>query len=276
MSVLYFGDPRGALALLDLEVALVGVVHGRRGGPGARSLHPRVRHLPRWTTPDLKDPALVQTLAALKPRLIVASFFPRRIPDPVLALAPGLNVHPSDLPRWRGPDPCHWALRAGDTETALCVQWLHSEIDAGDVLLRERHAIRLEARGAVLNAEMAVRVLAGEAPPAAPQMGDITWAPLADPDDVEIDWTQPARVVEDLVRASAPYPHAFSGIGEELLVVKAGRAVAAGSFEALDPGTPFVRGGQTFIRCGAGAFRLDRIILGRRPMTGREFGRLLV
>ena len=288
MSVLYFGDPQGALALLDRGVTLGAVVHGRAGGPGRHALTPRVRHLPRWTTPDLNDPALVAALAATAPKLIVASFYPRRIPDPVLALAPGINVHPSDLPRWRGPDPCHWTLRAGDTRTALCVQWLHSEIDAGDILLREPVSVgphesagalaeRLEARGAILNAEVAVRLLAGEAIESAPQTGEISWAPLADPDDLEIDWSRPAREVEDLVRASAPYPHAFTGIGDELLVIKAGRAVDAGPFAALDPGTPYVRRGQTFIRCGdGGSLRLDRVILGRTPMTGRAFGALLV
>ena len=32
MGILYFGDPAGALALLDRGLSLSGVVHGRRGG----------------------------------------------------------------------------------------------------------------------------------------------------------------------------------------------------------------------------------------------------
>ncbi|MCA9546814.1 MAG: methionyl-tRNA formyltransferase, partial [Myxococcales bacterium] len=115
--ILYFGDPQGALALLDRGVPLVGVVHGRPGGPGWQALVPRVRHLPRWFKPDLEAPEVVAALAALKPTLLVSGFYPRRIPPPVLALAPGVNVHPSDLPRWRGPDPAWWAIREGDAHT---------------------------------------------------------------------------------------------------------------------------------------------------------------
>lgn len=287
MSVLYFGDPRGALALLDRGVTPVGIVHGRRGGPGWSKLLARLDGVPRWMRPDPNDPAVLAALAATGPSLIVASFYPRRIPRAVLDLAPGINVHPSDLPRWRGPDPTGWALRAGDTQTAICVHWLTEGLDEGDILLREPAPIgpresggqladRLEARGAELNADVAVRLLAGEALDARPQRGEVTWAPLVDDDDWEIDWRRPAAEVDRMVRAAAPDPGAFTGLGDELLVVLRGRPVEAGRFEALEPGTPFVRRGRFFIRCGAGAYRLDRVRLGRRALTGKALAGLFV
>ena len=49
MSVLYFGDPAGALALMDRGVRLCGVVHGRRGGRGLKSLLPRLDGIPSIT-----------------------------------------------------------------------------------------------------------------------------------------------------------------------------------------------------------------------------------
>lgn len=287
MSVLYFGDPLGAHALLDRGVKLVGVVHGRPGGVGRPTLPRRLAGVPRWTTPKLDDPAIVAALAALKPTLIVGAFYPRRIPPEVLALAPGINVHPSDLPRWRGPDPCHWTLRSGDPTTAVCVQWLAEAYDAGDVLTREvlpvpprvscgALAAKLERMGAERVADVAVRLLAGETLEATPQTGEMTWAPLVDPDDLEIDWTQPATTVDALVRASAPEPGAYSGIGDELLVVLSGTPVEAGSFATLSPGTPFVRRDQAHIVCGQGAYRLGRLILGRSRITGRTLAQLLV
>ena len=287
MSVLYFGDPAGALALLDLGVPLVGVVHGRRGGRGRQRLVPRVRHLPRWRLPDLAAPEVVAALRRTSPRLLVAAFYPRLIPPAVLDLAPGINVHPSDLPRWRGPDPCVWAIRAGDTETAICVHWLTAALDEGDVLYRERVTIgprqsagrlaeRLEALGAARVAEVATMLLAGTPLVAQPQEGGVTWAPLIDPDDWEIDWNQTAGEVSHWVRAASPDPGAYTGLGDELLVVYAGAPVPAGSFDALDPGTPYVRDGRIHVRCGSGAFRLDRVRLGRRHLTGRALARLVV
>jgi methionyl-tRNA formyltransferase len=288
-GVLYFGDPQGALALLDRGVRLVGVVHGRRGGPGRTRLVPRVAKLPRFTLPDLADAHVVAALGALRPALIVAAFYPRRIPAAVLALAPGLNVHPSDLPRFRGPDPCAWAVRAGDAETAVCVQLLAEGLDEGDVLLRERHpvrpretagtlATRLEARGAELVAEVAVAFLEGRAPRPEPQTGEVTWAPLLGADDAEIDFTRSAVEVDRFVRAAHPWPGAFTGIGEanELLVLHDVRPVPAGRFAALPPGTPFVRDGVAHLRCGEDAVRLDRLTLGRRRLTGARLAELLV
>lgn len=286
--ILYFGDPRGALALLDRALPVVGLVHGRRGGPGRVALNPRVRDLPRWALPDLSDRSVVEALAALRPTLLVAAFFPRRIPESVLSLAPGLNVHPSALPRFRGPDPCAWAIRAGDPRTAVCVQWLAAGLDEGDVILREGHEVRprdtagtlstrLEARGAELIAEVAARFVAGERLPSEVQRGEVTWAPLLGPDEAEVDFTKSAAEVDRFVRAAAPWPGAFTGIGEanELLVLHAVTPVEAGRFEVLPPGTPFVREGIVHIRCGEGAVRLDRLTLGRRQLTGARLAALL-
>ncbi|MCB9526183.1 MAG: hypothetical protein H6702_22790 [Myxococcales bacterium] len=285
--ILYFGDPQGALALLDRGVPLVGVVHGRPGGPGWQALVPRVRHLPRWFKPDLEAPEVVAALAALKPTLLVSGFYPRRIPPPVLALAPGVNVHPSDLPRWRGPDPAWWAIREGDAHTAVCVHDLAQGLDEGAVLYREAVAIgpresgghlavRMERKAAEVLGAVVARMVAGERFTPQPQEGEVTWAPLVDPDDVEVAWTQPAEIVDRLVRAAAPDPGAFTGIGDELLVIYSGTPVAAGRFAGLAPGTPFVRGGVAHIKCGEGAFRLGWLRLGKRRLTGRELAGLLL
>ena len=105
-------------------------------------------------------------------------------------------------------------------------------------------------------------MVAGERFTPQPQVGEVTWAPLVDPDDVEVAWTQPAEIVDRLVRAAAPDPGAFTGIGDELLVIYSGTPVAAGRFAGLAPGTPFVRGGVAHIKCGEGAFRLGWLRLG--------------
>ncbi|MEE2788163.1 MAG: formyltransferase family protein [Myxococcota bacterium] len=287
MSVLFFGDPAGALALIERGVQLVGLVHGRPGGRGRRALSPHLVGLPRWRLPDLSSPSVVAALADTAPRLIVSYFYPRMIPQSVLNLAPGINVHPSDLPRWRGPDPCTWAIRSGDAQTAICVHQLTEGIDEGDVLHRlvvpimprdntGRLAKRVENLGADLVADVAEQILAGKAPTARPQTGSVTWAPTLDPDDWEIDWHQPAKVVDAWVRAASPEPGAYTGIGRELLVILDGRPVDAEQFERLEPATPFVRAGRAYIRCGLGAYRVDRVRLGRRFLTGRQFAALLV
>ena len=132
--ILYLGDPAGGLALLERQLNVVGVIHGRRGGRGQRAFVSQVRGLPRWHMPNLNDAHMLDTLKALAPSLLVACFYPQRIPQALLDIVPGINIHPSDLPRWRGPDPCAWTIRSGDSQTAITVHWLTAGFDEGDII----------------------------------------------------------------------------------------------------------------------------------------------
>ncbi len=47
-----------------------------------------------------------------------------------------INVHPSDLPKWRGSSPAQFSLLYGDEKTAVCIMRLVWELDAGPVIRR--------------------------------------------------------------------------------------------------------------------------------------------
>jgi methionyl-tRNA formyltransferase len=59
---------------------------------------------------------VVARIAAAEPELLVSWFWTKRVPARVRALAPlgAIGVHPSLLPRHRGPDPFFWAIDQGD------------------------------------------------------------------------------------------------------------------------------------------------------------------
>ena len=71
MRILYFGDPQGAIQLLKAGMELVGLVHGRRGGPGwlglFEILRERSRDTPRWMRPNLEDLGVQTELRATRP-----------------------------------------------------------------------------------------------------------------------------------------------------------------------------------------------------------------
>jgi methionyl-tRNA formyltransferase len=72
--------------------------------------------------------------------------YPRKIPDALLQ-ATGLgclNMHPSLLPRHRGPNPLFWTYHSGDLEGGVTVHLATPRIDAGAILQQERFPI---ARG---------------------------------------------------------------------------------------------------------------------------------
>jgi methionyl-tRNA formyltransferase len=68
--------------------------------------------------------------------LLVVHAYPRRLPAGICA-APrlaGVNLHPSLLPRHRGPAPTDWVLRNREPVTGLTLHRLAPELDAGEII----------------------------------------------------------------------------------------------------------------------------------------------
>jgi hypothetical protein len=80
--------------------------------------------------------SVVSMLAGYRPDLLLVFGFNWRLPRDVLEL-PGLgalNVHPSTLPKYRGPSPVPWAIRNGDPFMGVTIHRMTEQIDAGPVL----------------------------------------------------------------------------------------------------------------------------------------------
>ncbi len=120
------------------------------------------------------DPALVAAVVEARPDLICVAHFPWRIPDAAIAVPRlgGVNLHPSLLPRHRGPLPLCWIYHGDDRVTGVTVHALTSEFDAGDIIVQRRFPLprgfpvdSLNARnadeGAMALTEAADRIAAG-------------------------------------------------------------------------------------------------------------------
>lgn len=203
---------------------------------------------------NLKRPASQQVIKQLKPDLIVVSCFSKIIPSPILKLVPTINMHPALLPRYRGPWPIFWQLKAGETNTGVTVHLVTEKIDAGDILGQasvkfldgisgpEAEAMCAEA-GAQLLLSVLDQVNAGT-PTRTPQNeAEATYQPLPTRADLLIQTDQSARQAYNFIRGAAPL------VGEVPLEVAAGNEVFR-TKEAVDydttgnVGSPFVRKGQ--------------------------------
>jgi methionyl-tRNA formyltransferase len=82
---------------------------------------------------------LAGVLAAARPDLICVATYPWLLPPAVLEAAPlgALGIHPSLLPRRRGPDPLFWSFLDGDAETGVTVFRLDAREDAGPIVAQE-------------------------------------------------------------------------------------------------------------------------------------------
>ena len=68
-----------------------------------------------------------------------------------------LNLHASDLPRWRGAAPIQRAIMAGDASTAVCVMRMDEGLDTGPVCLRDPVPIGPDATAGELHDVLADR-----------------------------------------------------------------------------------------------------------------------
>jgi methionyl-tRNA formyltransferase len=95
-------------------------------------------HLPLLSIGDLNHAQTLPALTAFQPDLIVVSCFSKIIPPAILQLPRmgAINLHPSLLPRYRGPSPFFWQLRNGETDTGVTVHYLNEQLDAGEILLQ--------------------------------------------------------------------------------------------------------------------------------------------
>jgi len=131
----------------------------------------------------LADVNAATALRDARPDLLVALHFDQILDPATLAMAPsgGLNVHPSLLPRHRGPVPTLWALAEQPPATGVSVHRMVPRIDAGPVLAQRvlplparttaaAAARMLHAAGVPLLREAVARLAAGTADPPPPPL----------------------------------------------------------------------------------------------------------
>jgi len=84
--------------------------------------------------------ALADTLARVAPELICIATFPWLLTPEILAVPRHgvVNLHPSLLPRHRGPNPLFWTYYHDDRAGGVSAHLADSRADAGPILLQER------------------------------------------------------------------------------------------------------------------------------------------
>ncbi len=295
--IVFMGTPEFALPTLERLVArypVVGVVTqpDRRSGRGRHVGMSPVKEfalaegIPVFQPERLRNKLeAIEHIRAWAPDVMVVAAYGQILPSAVLEIPEFgvLNVHASLLPRWRGATPVQGALLAGDTVTGVTIMKMDEGLDTGPILaMREvriepgESAGQLEERLAQLGADLLIEVLPDylhgcRVPQPQPKEGVTkTWRLRTKA--AEIDWSRPAQVLANHVRAFAPKPGAYTyWDGTRFKVLKA-QVLASDVTPSGPPGTIFMWGKVPAVISGEGALALLQVhMAGKRPMSGEAF-----
>ena len=92
--------------------------------------------LPIIETGNIKDPAIIEKLKKLKPDLGIMADFGQIAPKEILDIPTHgiINIHPSLLPKYRGPSPIQEPILNGDKLTGVSLILTSEKMDAGDII----------------------------------------------------------------------------------------------------------------------------------------------
>jgi methionyl-tRNA formyltransferase len=277
VSIAFFGtselgaDALSALVGAGVDVGVVVTQPDRAAGRGRRLRPPPVA----VRAVELGLPLVQTENASPDPppaRAGVVVAFGQIIRDPLLHAYPLYNLHPSLVPRWRGAAPVERAIMAGDRETGVAVIELVEALDAGPIhgLARfpigpEDDAGSVHARALEHGVPLLVDAIEGRTTAVPQSEVGVTYAPKLTAADRRLDWSQPATVLDRVVRALSPHIGARAELdGRQVVVWRArplDRGPAAGRVE------PPLRVG-----CGEGGLELLELQpAGGRRMRAEEY-----
>ena len=171
----------------------------------------------------LNDEQIFTEFKDLNPDIAIVVAYGKIIPEKYLSVPKFgfINIHPSDLPRWRGAAPMERTIMAGDGTTAVCIMKLVKELDAGDIILRQQLNVDskmsikdLYEQAADIGANLLIKVLdlintAGAIKSRPQNVNGITYAEKIRSSERKINFSVDVLDVYNLVRAFSPYPGAY-------------------------------------------------------------------
>lgn len=297
MRVVFFGTPQFAVPSLERLVHsahdVVGVVTqpDRPRGRGQKVTDAPVKMtavqhgLPVFQPARLRDPEVKETLTRWAPELGVVAAYGKILPESVLNLPRFgmINVHASLLPRYRGAAPVQRAVIDGMPETGVTIMRMVLALDAGAMFAKVTRPIGADETsdiverdlahlGAPLLLDVIDDLAAGRAVEESQDDSLSTYASKITKEEGLIDWTLAAADIHNRVRGLYPWPHAFSYLNGERLIVM--RSHVAPEPTSADPGTIVdVSSGAISVATGLGGrLAIDEVQPeGRRAMKVRDY-----
>ncbi|MCX6013795.1 MAG: methionyl-tRNA formyltransferase [Chloroflexi bacterium] len=299
MRLVYMGTPDFAVPALQRliddshDIVAVYTQPDKPGGRGRKSITSAVKkvalkHGLNIQQPlKLRDPSIEKYLLDLNPDIIIVASYGQILPKNILNLPKygSMVLHPSLLPKYRGPSPISSAILAGDEYTGCSIILMEATVDTGPVLAESKILIgsddnttTLSNKLANLGADMLVELIPhwtkGEIIPRIQNHNEATMTRMFLKEDGKIDWNLSAVEIWRRVRAFNPWPGTFTiWQGKTIKVIESITVLSPD--ENLEHGTVIKLGNskaEAGVITGNGILGLITVQLeGKKPLSTAEF-----
>lgn len=205
----------------------------------------------------------------------------QKVPKSIIDIFPRgiINLHPSLLPRHRGPTPIESAILNGDTETGVSIMSLATKMDSGPIygyshlkLTGTETKASLAEKMLDIGSEMIVNLLPDilDDSIVAEQQNESlsTYDSLIVKKSGELDFNKKSSQLEREIRAYSGWPKSFTKLKNiDVIITKASIAKMTGL-----PGDLLINKDELIIFCKEYALSIEKLQpSGKKEMTAKEF-----
>jgi len=287
VAAIFMGSDAIALPLLeeirssfssDVNLAGVFTQPDRRSGRGMK-LRPNA--IKRWAEaycipvrqPDVIGEAEIRWLQQLKCELIIVMAYGQILLRSVLDLPTlgAINFHASLLPAYRGASPIQASIANSDVKTGVSAMRMIRRLDAGPVVDMEEVPIGVDDTAEIVAANIAAaccplvdrvlpKILAKSAAGEPQDERKSTFTRILHRNDGELDFSAPALILHDRIRALQPWPGACFTVNDTRCRIGASAFDMSSRDTELAPGKVFESGSDGLtVATGRGLLRLLRL-----------------
>ncbi len=189
--------------------------------------------LPVHQPASWKSPEALELMQSFEADICIMAYVLLFVPRSVLETPKlgSFQYHPSLLPMHRGPSSINWPIAMGATRTGLTIFWPDEGLDEGPILLQKECEIgrdetladiyfkKLYPMGVDAMIESLDLVKAGTAPKRVQNLDNGSYESWFGVKQAEIDWSQPASDIYNIIRAGNPQPGAWTTVDGETLKI---------------------------------------------------------
>jgi methionyl-tRNA formyltransferase len=242
MNIVFFGTPEFALPSLhklieaDFNVVAVVTTPDEPTGRNAKPTPPPVKvfaeqnGLRIFQPSSLKENDFFDIFCNLKPDICIIVAYGKIIPQKYLDIPKYgfVNIHPSLLPKYRGPSPIQSAILNGDAETGISLIKIDDQMDHGPIITQINYTIsndkyyaEIEVDMAELGAKLLVDNLSmyidSTLKPVEQDHASATIVKKFNRIDGKIDWSKSAEQIRNQIRALNPNPGTWTTLNDKTL-----------------------------------------------------------